>query len=168
MPDFERALRFVLKREGGWHPGNLRTDPEWTLAKEKRDPHPTMKGVTQTTYDAYRTGKGLATRSVKGIEESELREIYKVRYWNPVVRESHSEALAINLFDASVNFGPGVPQTWLKLTERPECILLIREAVYRWMAKTSTRHRSNLPGWLNRINALYREVGITREKPFSA
>ena len=58
--DFEKMLKFVLQREGGY----------------VNDPHDlggeTNKGITHNTYNSYRKSKGLQTRSVKYITDDEV------------------------------------------------------------------------------------------------
>jgi lysozyme family protein len=70
--DFERALEFTLRWEGGYvnHP----SDPGGA----------TNRGITQVTYDQWRTQKRLPTREVRLIEEHEVRSIYWQYYWAPV------------------------------------------------------------------------------------
>lgn len=96
MKDREPAcLAETLKWEGGW--SNSAHDPGG----------PTMKGVIQREYDRYRRSKGLPTRTVRVIEQSELLEIYKTGYWDPVRGDELPAGVDLCLFDFAVNSGPG-------------------------------------------------------------
>ncbi len=92
---FEPSLALTLAHEGGFvnHP----KDPGGA----------TNKGVTQGTYDGYRTLNGLPKRSVRFIEENELREIYRKNYWNAAGCQSLPAGVDYAVFDYAVNSGPG-------------------------------------------------------------
>jgi len=90
---FEECLKFVLKWEGGWSP------------PQPGDPNPTMKGITQAEYDSYRKSKGLPTRSVREIEDEEVREIYYNNYWKKVKADKLPPPLDLVVFDTAVNCG---------------------------------------------------------------
>ena len=69
MSDFERALEFTLRWEGG----------------KVDDPHDhggrTNRGITQRTYDGWRSDHDLPARDVYLLEEDELQDIYRTLYW---------------------------------------------------------------------------------------
>ena len=89
------ALKFVLLWEGGFVNDPL--DPGGA----------TNKGITQFTYDTYRINQRLSTRSVAGIRDEEVHDIYHSMYWKPSQAELAVKPLAIVLFDTAVNFGSG-------------------------------------------------------------
>lgn len=91
---FEPSLDLTLAHEGGFvnHP----KDPGGA----------TNKGVTQAVYDGYRRLQGQAPRSVRFIEESELREIYRKNYWNAAGCNSLPAGVDYAVFDYAVNSGP--------------------------------------------------------------
>ena len=68
--NFERCLAITLKWEGGY--SNHPDDPGG----------PTMRGIIQREYDAWRKKLGKSRRSVRQIEESELQAIYRDEYWD--------------------------------------------------------------------------------------
>lgn len=93
---FEQALQFVLAREGGYvnHP----------LDKGG----PTNKGITQGTFDAWRSRLALPTSHVKDITAAEVEAIYRRNYWiggrcDDIARTHPDTAIAH--FDACVNHG---------------------------------------------------------------
>jgi lysozyme family protein len=66
---------------------------------------PTRYGVIQTVYDTYRTGKGLATQTVKNITIPEVQDIYYSGYWVPAKCQSMPGKLSVAVFDTTVNSG---------------------------------------------------------------
>lgn len=102
MGEFKRALDRVLKHEGGYvnHP---------------RDPGgATNKGVTQRTYDAYRTDRKQTSRSVRDISNTEVEAIYRRQYWDKVDGDQLPDGLAYCVFDGAVNSGPSQSIKWLQ------------------------------------------------------
>lgn len=93
--NFDRSLQLTLVYEGGFvnHP----KDPGGA----------TNKGVTQKVYDAYRTGKHEVIRSVAQIEDFEVRDIYKTRYWDMVSGDRLPMGVDYAVFDFAVNSGVG-------------------------------------------------------------
>lgn len=94
---FDEALAFTLSHEGGWYDGT-----------GAHDPNPTMKGVTQKTYDAWRKRQGYPPASVRHITNAELRDIYFAGYWRgtPSALEETFPICSVALFDHAVNAGP--------------------------------------------------------------
>ena len=165
--DFERALEFTLRWEGAFvdHP----KDPGGA----------TNKGVTQVTYNQWRSSRGLPTRSVRELTEEECEQIYRHYYWAPVEGRTspHWGHLRIVLFDTFVNFGVfGGTFLWQKVcgvtadgkwgpvtsratenlvsTKGPlwSGMALVGERV-RYRAQRVSQNRSQLAflqGWLNR------------------
>ena len=94
MTRFDLCLAETLTWEGGWS-----DDPV--------DPGgPTMKGIIQRVYDGWRDGHGLTRRTVRAIEESELRDIYWHNYWLQVHAEQLPPGVDLAVFDFAVNSGP--------------------------------------------------------------
>jgi len=95
---YRRALRFVLKREGGYvnHP----SDPGG---------HTNM-GVTLATYTSWRRSRGEPDPTVddlKALTHDEVFDLYRAMYWDAVKGDSLPEPVAHLLFDMAVNAGPG-------------------------------------------------------------
>lgn len=90
---FEKALAFSLRWEGGWssHPSDPGGD--------------TMRGVTQSTYKAFRKRQGLPNQSVKLITDAEVHQIYYQQYWQPCKAELMVPPLAVTHLDTAINFG---------------------------------------------------------------
>jgi lysozyme family protein len=95
---FARALAFVLGFEGGYadHPADRGG--------------PTMRGITQKRYDAYRHALGWAPLPVKDIRDDEVSGIYRTGYWLDarcdVLDAMGMHRLALLHFDSAVQHGP--------------------------------------------------------------
>lgn len=90
---FSRSLPLILAHEGGYvnHPA----DPGGA----------TMKGVTQATYDGWRSKQGLAAQSVRNITADEIGAIYRRDYWDAVKGEDLPAGVSYAVFDFAVNSG---------------------------------------------------------------
>ncbi len=168
---FVAALPFVLRWEGGFidHPA----DPGGR----------TNKGVTQCTYDQWRLRQGLAPRDVKLIEDAEVERIYESGYWFPPRCDLLARSLDLVQFDTAVNMGPGRavrmlqaavgagvdgdfgPETQRRVAASDVGATIdnycnAREAYYRGLVQRRPELGVFLKGWLNRLNALRREVGL--------
>ena len=170
---FRRALRFTLAYEGGYvnHP----KDPGGA----------TNKGITQATYNTWRRSRALAFRAVAYIRSEEVEEIYRRRYWIATRCDAIADIspeLAVCLFDFAVNSGPKRAVKYLQRSALvsadgiigPKTIVAVFNAVKRderqfIRSYIATREafvrglrtfRTFGRGWMNRLNALRREVGV--------
>lgn len=173
MENFERALAFTLRYEGGYcnEPGDSGGETNF--------------GITHAVYDSYRKRKGLAVRSVRLILTVEVEDIYKNLYWHPAGCHLLPAKLAMCHFDWAVNHGvTGATKTLQRVVgtdddgiigdltklaitravanqgEKVLCATycLARENWYRNRASSVPSQRKFLEGWLNRLKALQREV----------
>jgi lysozyme family protein len=168
---FQESLPFILRWEGGFvdHPA----DPGGR----------TNKGVTQKVYDGWRARQGLPRRDVKLIEDHEVHSIYEADYWLPPRCDLLQRQLELVQFDTAVNMGVGRAVRFLQgavgcgvdgdfgsQTERavaacdPGAAIgaycNAREAFYRGLAEKKPEQKIFLEGWMNRLNALRKEVGL--------
>jgi lysozyme family protein len=142
MGDFGRALQFVLKWEGGFV--NNPADPGGA----------TNKGITQGVYDAWRRSKGLKPRSVEQIEQPEVEQIYRERYWNPINGDSLPAPVALAAFDLAVNSGVGVASKAIASANGDwRTIVALRVELLIGLPHFPTFGR----GWMRRIAGLIRE-----------
>lgn len=142
--EFERALAFVLRWEGGYsdHPD----DPG----------RGTNYGITQRTYDAWRERQGMLTRPVREISMEEVRAIYRTRYWDPLPARyaERDPALALALFDLAVNSGLGTATQALR-NARPDWRRIV---AWRITMLTHLPHFTTFGrGWMRRVAALIEE-----------
>jgi lysozyme family protein len=168
---FQDSLPFILRWEGGYvnHPA----DPGGA----------TNKGVTQKVYDGWRARQGLPARSVKLIEDAEVQAIYEGNYWLPPRCDLLQQQLDLVQFDTAVNMGVGRAVQFLQRSlgcsvdgdfgqetqkAATTCDLGTaiaaycdtREAFYRNLATKNPKLQVFLKGWMNRLNALRKEVGL--------
>ncbi len=168
---FEASLPFILRWEGGYvnHPN----DPGGA----------TNKGVTQKVYDAWRRKQGLPPRGVKEIQDTEVQAIYETGYWLPPRCNELQRHLDLVQFDTAVNMGAGRAVRFLQAAVGctvdggfgPNTLGAVdsgdlgttlvaycgeREAYYRRLAERNPKLKVFLKGWLNRLNALRKEVGL--------
>jgi lysozyme family protein len=168
---FDAALPFILRWEGGFvdHP----KDPGGR----------TNKGVTQCVYAAWRARRGLTPQDVKLITDAEVHAIYESDYWRPPRCHELPAHLDLVQFDTAVNmgvgravrflqgavgcgvdgqFGSGTAQAVANCEPRSALAAYCdaREAFYRRLVTARPDLRVFLKGWLNRLNALRREVGL--------
>jgi lysozyme family protein len=170
MPiEFEDALKFVLKWEGGFtnHP----KDPGGA----------TNKGITQKVYDVYKVSRKHPKMSVKHILDFEVKEIYETKYWDLVRAKWLKAPLGLVMFDTAVNFGPAgairrlqkalkvkITGTWTQEISDVihECdagkvaleICKLRKIWRNYRVKQNPSQKVFLKGWLNRDNDLINEV----------
>ncbi len=98
--NFVKSLARVLVYEGGFS-----NDPD--------DPGgATMKGVTQGTYNSWRSRHKLALASVSKITDAELQAIYKNDYWDRINGDDLPTGVDFCIFDAAVNSGVGGATKW--------------------------------------------------------
>jgi lysozyme family protein len=171
--DFQRALAFVLKAEGGYtnHPSDRGG--------------PTNKGILQREYEQYRRAEGLPLADVRDILNAEVADIYLHDYWLAGRCDRMPWPVSLAHFDACVNTGvaqaakflqrtvgtrdDGVigPLTLGALASAPErespgalAARLARQRIpfYRALAKRDPEQRVFLQGWLNRVGVLVAEV----------
>jgi lysozyme family protein len=93
--NYPRCLANTLNEEGGF-------------SNDPRDSGgPTMRGIIQREYTAYRRRKGLSDQSVRYISEAELQEIYAGNYWRPMCGDLWPKGPDQIVFDIAVNSGTG-------------------------------------------------------------
>lgn len=168
---FNESLPFILRWEGGYvnHPA----DPGGA----------TNKGVTQKVYDDWRRRQGLPARSVKALEDSEMKAIYEAGYWLPPRCDILGSPLDLVQFDTAVNmgtgravkflqaslncavdgaFGPGTQKAVASCDVGDTVVSYCnqREAFYRNLVQRKPSMGVFLRGWLNRLKALRKEIGL--------
>ena len=92
--NFSASLAAVLISEGGYV--NNPHDPGGA----------TNKGITQRTYDAWRTKQGRSVNLVGVISSAEVAAIYKAEYWDAIQGDLLPAGVDYAVFDYAVNSGP--------------------------------------------------------------
>src|SRR4051812_11368048 len=91
--NFGNCLAAVLLEEGG-------------KSDDKRDPGGrTNKGITQRTYDAWRTQRGELLQDVYHISDAEVAAIYDQEYWTRCSGPTLPDGVDLSVFDFAVNSG---------------------------------------------------------------
>jgi lysozyme family protein len=98
MADFQKALAYTLKHEGGW-------------SDDPADPGgATMQGITLATARNY----GIETReALRAISQEKVAEIYGAGYW--LFGQVDDQRVATKLFDMAVNMGAAAAVKILQL-----------------------------------------------------
>lgn len=141
--NFEPALGFTLRYEGGWsdHP---------------RDPGgATMKGVTIGVYRAFK-GRPVTKTELRNISDDDLKAIYRKGYWRAVNADALPAGYDAAMFDFAVNSGPARALRYDKLVKASNPRARIKELC----AKRASFFRSLSTfdvfgrGWMSRVTAL--------------
>lgn len=145
--DFERAMRFVARWEGG-------------LVDHPSDPGGrTNRGVTQKTYDAWRDRRHLPHRDVSELEDAEEHSIYSEEYWYPAGCDKLAWPLCLVHFDTAVNLGVQRARGLVAAAGGDVgAYLTKRRAYYTTLAQVRPKLAVFLRGWLNRVEALEAEA----------
>ncbi len=93
MDNFEHALSFVLAREGG------RVDDPTDHGGR------TNMGITQSTYNQYRSHMQLPPRDVWDMLENEASAIYRSMFWQPSHCDEMPSPVDAVVFDSAVQLG---------------------------------------------------------------
>jgi hypothetical protein len=146
VEDFDRALALVLTYEGGYV--NNPADPGGA----------TNFGITQWTYDSYRTSQSLPRQSVKLITPDEVSAIYKQRYWNALDCDHIPAPLCFVGMDAAVNHGTARARKFLAQSTDPLEVIRLREAFYERLIAAKPALGVFRKGWMNRMKSLRKVV----------
>lgn len=148
--NFETCLAVTLKWEGGY--SNHPDDPGG----------PTMRGIIQREYDAWRKKQGKSKRPVRQLEEAELRAIYRTEYWDAMGCDGLPAGLDLCVFDAAVNSGVGRAKTWLAASRDIDGFCDER---LEFLQRLGKLWRVFGPGWRRRVNGIrstaHRMTGVT-------
>lgn len=147
----------------------------------------TNYGITQRVYNEWNESRQSGERDVWEISQAEVYAIYEYNYWNVCKCSQLPQGIDLCVFDAAVNHGPrksiqflqravGVvddgefgPQTQRAIdqdssVERINYLLtgclIAREHFYAAIVHNDQKQEKFLRGWMNRLNALRREVGV--------
>ena len=144
---FKSALQFVLKWEGGY------------VNNENDKGGATNYGITQNTYNNWLKSKCLAYKDVRDITRAEVENIYYKNYWLKAGCDKMSPKFALLAFDTAVNMGLSRVKQFMKAAQYkyPEKFIAARRAKYEEFSQYGNQ-KIFLKGWLNRLNALEKEI----------
>ena len=131
--NFEEAIKFVLKWEGG-------------LVEDKNDPGGVTKyGISQKSYPY---------EDIRGMTLGRAKEIYYQNYWLKSECDKTPAPMNLILFDTSVNCGRSRAKKILLTSLGWEDYLFKRIEFYAGL-KTAKYY---LRGWINRVVDLYKLI----------
>lgn len=138
---FEKALKFVLKWEGGY--SNNPNDPGGL----------TIYGISQRSYpnevakmnELWKQGKKQEALNI-------AKEIYRKNYWNKIKGDELPYPLDFVAFDTAVNMGVGACQRLLSQANGDwKQLLFLRLLRYIRLATANPKLAIFLQGWANRV-----------------
>jgi len=134
MADFDRAIAFVLAREGAYV--NNPADPGGE----------TNFGICKRDYPAL---------DIKNLTVAQATAIYKSDYWTPAGCEAMPWPLSLIVFDTAVNMGRGAAEELLHTAHNAQAYLWARLDRYRAIVLKKPALAPFLPGWIRRMVLLY-------------
>ncbi len=146
--NFAACLAVTLQWEGGY--SNHPDDPGG----------PTMRGIIQREYDAWRTKHGLAQRPVHQIEETELEAIYRDEYWNALGCDDLPLGVDLCVFDAGVNSGVGRAREWMTGNPQIASIDTICDRRLAFLERLGHLWRVFGAGWSRRVAGVRHEAHV--------
>lgn len=125
---------------------------KWEGNSCTRDPIRTFRGVTNSSYNAWRQSKGMGPADVcSSMTDDQMQAIYYERYWLASGANRLPAALAVTHFDMAVNAGTGVAKGILaQCGSDVRCYNSARERFYR----SARGCAAYCAGWLNRLNSV--------------
>lgn len=131
--DFEKALKFVLKWEGGY-------------VNDPKDPGgETNYGISKKSYP---------NEDIKNMTLERAKKIYYENYWLKSGCDKLSYPLDMIMFDTSVNMGRSRANKFLDISTDWRDFLLRRIAFYSKLLTAKYYIR----GWINRVADLYKLI----------
>ena len=119
----------------------------------------TLNGVTQWTYDRYNRERGVPRSDVcNNLTEQEAKDIYYRYYWQPSGLDGISMAVAMQVFDHSINAGVGQGKAILAACgNNATCVAQQRRSFYN-STKTCKTRSVVCGAWLRRVDSVYRKA----------
>lgn len=137
--DFDKMLDFVFQKEGGYTSNDCGEAGNY--------------GVRQSTYDSYRTRKGLSKRDVKHITKEEARDLYYNDYYLASGADKIKDPrMALYVFDTAVNMGvSAAKELYRKSGDDLDKFENLRITRYESIANNQPNKAKYLRGWKNRV-----------------
>jgi len=141
MKDFERAMEFVFRWEGGYvfDPADPGGETHW--------------GISRRAYPML---------DIKDLTKDDAKDIYRSRYWDRAGCGELLWPLNMVVFDTAVNMGVSRARDFLSRTSYWQDYIIERIDYYARVLG----HKSYLRGWINRSVALY-QMAAGDEHPLS-
>lgn len=143
--DFNKAVDFILKREGGY--------------------------VNDPTDRGGETNGGISKRAypnldIKNLTDEEKKAIYKRDYWDAIGADSLPGQMRLAAVDAAVNHGVGAAKRMLERAgDDVGKFIDARKALYARIVERDPSQKKFAKGWANRIASLEAAIGATAAEP---
>jgi len=133
--NFEKAINFVLKWEGGY-------------TNDKDDPGGETKyGISKRSYPDL---------DIKSLTLGKAKEIYKRNYWDKLNCDNLKYPLDVIAFDTAVNMGISTAVDLMKKSGGdPKEFLILRIKRYKEIVEKNRKMEKFFLGWINRTIDLY-------------
>jgi hypothetical protein len=133
--NFEKAINFVLKWEGGY-------------TNDKDDPGGETKyGISKRSYPDL---------DIKNLTLGKAKEIYKRDYWDRLNCDKLGYPMDIIAFDTAVNMGVSTAVDLMKRSGGdPKEFLILRIKRYKEIVEKNRKMEKFFLGWINRVIDLY-------------
>ena len=129
MSNFNKALEFVLRWEGGY-------------VNDPKDPGGETKyGISKRAFPK---------EDIKNMTKERAAEIYQQHYWIPSGCERMELGMATAVFDSAVNCGVGRAKQWLAKSKDAFDIIKARNDYYDVIIARNKNLLKFRRGWLNR------------------
>jgi len=137
--NFEKAISFVLKWEGGY--SNDKDD----IGGE------TKFGISKRSYPDL---------DIKNLTIEKAKEIYRKNYWNKLNCDKLPYPMDLIVFDTGVNMGISTANELLKKSNGdPKEFIILRIKKYKEIIARNKKLEKYFIGWINRVLDLYIYVG---------
>lgn len=180
MTSFDRAMRFVLRWEGGYTHDDADPGGE-TYCGISRVNHPDWPGWSWLDGEELgEHGMAIDDDAMRGM----VKDFYRAEFWNPLRCDDMPGGVATALFDTAVNCGKSRAARWLQAAvdvtqdgaigpkttvavnaspdEAIRGLIASREEHYAVIVAKNAKLRKFMKGWQNRVDALKQEVGISK------
>ena len=128
----------------------------------------TNHGITQRTYDTWRSKHNLQRVSVKECTVQQASQIYEDMYWDVVKCDSLPEPLDLIAFDCSINQGPGFALKCLvkiqgqgNIPEKCKEFMTLRKERYDEIVANKPSQKKFYKGWMNRLDTIWKASRLT-------
>jgi lysozyme family protein len=155
METWERCIKFVLAREGGYinHPNDKGGK--------------TNMGITEGTLNsAYK--KGLVTNNnVATLSRSDAEKIYRAMYWAPFSFDLVPFPACLALFDSCVNHGKGNMTKFAQRTCNGMGASLMVDGAWGPKTKAEVLAKAHYSGWVSKFMSIRKEFfdAIVKNNP---
>ena len=134
MTNFQQAIQFVLKHEGGYvcNPNDPGGETNYGISKQE---YPDL--------------------DIKNLTVANAMDIYQRDYWDAYSLDPRAFPYSIALLDSYVQHSPTHVQTWdQQCGDDYKALIQLRRVYYLTLIQKNPKERVFKNGWMNRLNDL--------------